>query len=97
MEGTPNVVLEALASGRPAVATAVGGIPDVLADPDSGLLVPPKDPPALAAALIAALGHDWDAERVRRAGPASWDASGASLYGVLARVSTASSVAGIRS
>jgi glycosyltransferase involved in cell wall biosynthesis len=87
MEGTPNVVLEALASGRPAVATSVGGIPDVLAHPDSGILVPARDAPALADGLVRALTRaregGWDPEAVRRTGPKSWSESAAALFDVL--------------
>lgn len=85
-EGTPNVVLEALASGRPAVGTTVGGIPDVLADPRSGLLVPPKNAPALADGLLAALGRTWNASDVRACGPSSWRESAEKLHGVLESV-----------
>ncbi|MFO0675365.1 MAG: glycosyltransferase family 4 protein [Polyangiaceae bacterium] len=85
-EGTPNVVLEALASGRPAVGSDVGGIPDVLSDPRSGLVVPARDPAALAEALVAALGRTWDPEVVRATGPRSWTESGAELAAVLERV-----------
>jgi len=49
-EGTPMVLLEAMAAGVPVIATAVGGMPDVLRD-DAGLLVSPEDPAAVAAAL----------------------------------------------
>jgi glycosyltransferase involved in cell wall biosynthesis len=85
-EGTPNVVLEALASGRPAVGTRVGGIPDVLADPRSGLLVAAKDAPALAEGLIQALSRAWDPAEVAACGPVSWAASAARLHEVLAAV-----------
>jgi glycosyltransferase involved in cell wall biosynthesis len=50
-EGWPNVVTEALASGLPVVASAVGGIPEILTDPAFGRTVPPDDPVALAAAV----------------------------------------------
>lgn len=49
-EGTPMVLLEAMHAGVPIVATAVGGVPDVL-DPESALLVPPCEPRLLAAAI----------------------------------------------
>jgi glycosyltransferase involved in cell wall biosynthesis len=49
-EGTPRVLLEAMAHGVPLVASRVGGIPDSVAQEVNGLLVPPKDPALLAAA-----------------------------------------------
>ncbi|HUT32703.1 MAG TPA: glycosyltransferase family 4 protein [Planctomycetota bacterium] len=60
------VLLEAMAASRPIVATAAGGVPDIVRDAQEALLVPPRDPAALAAAierllgdrsLAAALGH----------------------------------------
>lgn len=54
-EGLPLVVLEGLALGRPVVATAVGGVPSVVVDRSTGLLVPPGDPVALAEAMREAL------------------------------------------
>jgi glycosyltransferase involved in cell wall biosynthesis len=51
VDGLPNTLLEALAAGRAVVASRVAGIPDVVVDGQNGLLVPEKDPTALAAAL----------------------------------------------
>jgi glycosyltransferase involved in cell wall biosynthesis len=50
-DGLPNVIQEALALGTPVVSTDVTGIPEVVRDHDTGLQVPQRDPPALAAAL----------------------------------------------
>jgi colanic acid/amylovoran biosynthesis glycosyltransferase len=51
-EGIPNVMIEALAHARPAIATAISGVPELIRDRDTGLLVPPGDAPALAAAIL---------------------------------------------
>jgi len=59
-EGTPNVVLEALACGRRVVATRVGGTPDVVRSDILGTLVPPRDPFALTAALEAAVSTPYN-------------------------------------
>jgi len=50
-EGSPNVILEAMAAGLPIASTNVGGVPEILEDGVTGLLVPAHDPPALAEAL----------------------------------------------
>lgn len=63
-EGTPNVVVEALASGLPVVASRVGGIPELVVDGENGMLVPPEDPGALADALARALGREWVRDKV---------------------------------
>ncbi|WP_232379944.1 glycosyltransferase family 4 protein [Polyangium fumosum] len=84
-EGTPNVVLEALAAGRPVVATRVGGIPDVVAHERTGLLVPPRDAPALAAAIERATSHAWDEDELTRAAPPGWDRSAEALLAALVR------------
>jgi len=83
-EGTPNVVLEALASGRRVVATAVGGVPDLIDDPVLGELVPARSPPALAAALVRALATPYDPLAVAAKGArGGWDASARDLADVL--------------
>ena len=51
-EGMPVVLLEAAAAGLPIVATSVGGNPEVVCDGESGFLVPPRDPAALAGAML---------------------------------------------
>jgi glycosyltransferase involved in cell wall biosynthesis len=51
-EGLSVAILEALAAGRPVVATRVGGIPEIVRDGETGLLVPPEDPRALADAVV---------------------------------------------
>lgn len=50
-EGSPNVLLEAMGAEVPVVATAVGGVPEIVEDETSALLVPPDDPPAMANAI----------------------------------------------
>jgi len=50
-EGSPNALLEAAAYGCPIVATAVGGVPDIVSDRESGLIVPAHDATALASAI----------------------------------------------
>jgi teichuronic acid biosynthesis glycosyltransferase TuaC len=83
-EGTPNVVLEALASGRMVVASAVGGIPDLITSAALGTLVPAKNSEALAEALVATLPRSYDPGVVARLGArGGWAASAEALYGVL--------------
>jgi glycosyltransferase involved in cell wall biosynthesis len=75
-EGTPNVVLEALACGRRVVATQVGGIPDVVTGPGLGELVPARDPRRLAEALERAADAHYAPEAVARSGARyGWDES----------------------
>ena len=74
-EGYPNALVEYLACGRPAVATRVGGVPEILVSPALGTMVEPENAPALAAALDEALARTWDEDAIARAGRArDWDA-----------------------
>ena len=63
-EGTPVSAIEAMASGRPVVATRVGGLPDVVHDGETGYLVPAKQPEALAAAILELIRNPQRAEQM---------------------------------
>jgi glycosyltransferase involved in cell wall biosynthesis len=85
-EGTPNVVLEALACGRRVVATAVGGTPDVVTSETAGVLVPPRSPETLARALGDALRRPYDPATVVAALPTpDWSESAQMLFDSLSR------------
>lgn len=91
VEGTPNVVLEALACGRRVVASAVGGVPDLLTSDALGAMVPARQPDLLAAALTQALRTSYDAAAVAERGArGGWDASAAALHAVLVEAAGAS-------
>ena len=70
-EGCPNVVVEALAAGRPVVASDVGGIPELM-DSSCGRLVPVKDAEALAVALEEVLVERWDPTEISGRHSRSW-------------------------
>jgi glycosyltransferase involved in cell wall biosynthesis len=67
-EGVSLTLLEAMASGLAVVATRVGGNPEVVADGETGLLVPPRDPAALAAALLRLRRDRCERRRMEKAG-----------------------------
>lgn len=67
-EGLPYVVLEAMACGRPVASTDVDGIPEAVLDGVTGLLVAPRDPRALAGALLRLLGDPAAARAMGAAG-----------------------------
>jgi glycosyltransferase involved in cell wall biosynthesis len=67
-EGTPRVVLEALCRGRAVVGARAGGIPDVVWDGETGLLVDPDRPAEIADALVRILSDRDLAERLGAAG-----------------------------
>lgn len=86
-ENFPHAVVESLAVGTPVVATDVGGVAEVLRDGRNGLLVPPGDVDALAAAIRRALGDPQLLGRLRDAAAPSVDAYGReAVYGRLVEI-----------
>jgi glycosyltransferase involved in cell wall biosynthesis len=87
-EGSPNVILEAMAAGLPIVATNVGGVPELLTQDHSGILVPPHDPAGLAAGMARILNDPALAGRLQHAAreaargfsPATYQQALLSLY-----------------
>jgi glycosyltransferase involved in cell wall biosynthesis len=67
-EGLPNVILEAMAAAVPVVATAVGGVPELVEDGATGYLAPPADAAALAERLGRLLHSDTDRQAFGQAG-----------------------------
>jgi glycosyltransferase involved in cell wall biosynthesis len=61
-EGFSNVVLEGMAAGLPMIVTAVGGNPEAVVDGHTGLIVQPRDPKAIAEAILR-LSRDADLRR----------------------------------
>jgi glycosyltransferase involved in cell wall biosynthesis len=93
VDATTSTLLEALACGRPIVASRVGGIPEIITDGSNGLLVAPKDPYALAAAIerlqgdeilrreMALRGREYALDRL------SWEATARAFETIYERVS----------
>ena len=86
-EGSPNVIREALACGRPVVGTSVGGIPELLTAKgdvtEVGAMVPARDPAALGEALLDVASREFDARAIAARSGGSWDESAAALLSVL--------------
>lgn len=72
-EAVSRSALEWMAMGRPVIAASVGGLPDLVSDGVTGLLVPPGDAAALAEALSGLLREPGKAEALGRAGRARWE------------------------
>ena len=84
-EGMPNVAVEALACGRPVVATSVGGLPD-LVNAENGLLVPVREPHALGDAIVRALRTHYEPQALSDAlERPDWDGSARALSASLLR------------
>jgi teichuronic acid biosynthesis glycosyltransferase TuaC len=85
-EGEPNVVLEALASGRPVAASKVGGVPLLVRDGAQGHLSAPGDAKDLARALRLTLEADWDPRQIAASiSGRTWRASASQLLSILKR------------
>jgi glycosyltransferase involved in cell wall biosynthesis len=69
-EGTPLSIMEYMAAGLPVVTTDVGGVPDVVVDGETGILVPRRDPVALASGIASVLRDPEMAKRMGEAGRA---------------------------
>ena len=74
-EGIPQIILQAQAMARPVVATTIGGIPEVVEDGVTGLLVPPRDAVALAQRISALLDDPALSARLGRAARSSIEKS----------------------
>jgi glycosyltransferase involved in cell wall biosynthesis len=89
-EGLPNVLLEAMAFARPVIATPIAGVRDLIRDGENGLLIPPGNPAALAAALQRLQGDRALAARLGAAARVTaegfgWDTARARLEPLLER------------
>jgi glycosyltransferase involved in cell wall biosynthesis len=86
-EGLGLALLEAMAAGVPVVGTSVGGIPEIIRDGENGLLVPPKDAPAMAQALIEIISDGKKAQEMGKKGQSMIE-SQFSLTGMLHKIET---------
>jgi glycosyltransferase involved in cell wall biosynthesis len=90
-EGSPNALLEAMAAGIPIVAAAVGGIPEIVTSGETGLLVPPMNPEALADAMEQllkdpALAAQFAQNALRETAKFTYEAYHQALAGIYRRV-----------
>ncbi|MDX9964210.1 glycosyltransferase family 4 protein [Desulfobacter postgatei] len=85
-EGWANVLMESMACGTPVVATNVWGAPEIITNPEVGILTQ-RTPGAIAASLITALDKEWDRERIKQhVGSRSWDIVAQEVNDVFLRV-----------
>lgn len=82
-EGVPNVIMEALACGIPVVATAVGGIPEIVTS-DNGILLEDHEPATITAGIRAGWQREWDPEAMQASiSRHTWSANSETLKGLL--------------
>lgn len=84
-EGYPNVVVEAIACGRPVVATDVGGTREII-DATNGILIPARNVDALEQAIDEALERSWDRDAIAAAMRRTWDDVGRETLAVCEQV-----------
>ncbi len=86
-EGNPTIMFECLGCGKPFVGTKVGGVPEVIASDDYGLLVEPADPEDLAEKILVALDREWDREAILAyAERYTWENIAKGIMGVYAQI-----------
>jgi glycosyltransferase involved in cell wall biosynthesis len=84
-EGCPNVVIEALSSGRPVIGSDVGGIAELMND-TCGILIPPRDVAALTRAIQSAMERDWNDRLISDHFQRGWDHAAAEILSMLEHV-----------
>ncbi len=85
-EGCPNVILEAHACGLPVIASRTGGIPELITEGKTGIMVEKENPPALKEAILSFFASNWNRAEIARSNERSWNEVARETLDVLARV-----------